>query len=294
MTRRWATDRIEIEYMDQSNLEDLCRIAMKHGPFDIVIEDGSHLWEHQTTTLRTLFPFVRPEGIYVVEDLQTNFGEYQADYRGVAQQSCVEFLKQWLDLHIADHALPLIGVGDAFLRTYARAARTITFYKRLCLIEKRALGIPLNAVPMKPLIEREPAATDARAALIAHLSHVGDTYGGDGYVDLGHDRFTFQGIAVEDPDQALEYRVRGPDMIWGPWTRAPDFAGTRGRAQILTGAAFRLRETAKGQFKLSAAGRFAGRAAPISANGVEECEIAEEAELRGLQIVLAREPTAVT
>ena len=73
-TRRFASGRIEIEIIDQSNLEDLVRLGVRHGPFDIIIEDGSHIWDHQITTLRTLFPFVRDGGFYVVEDLETNYG----------------------------------------------------------------------------------------------------------------------------------------------------------------------------------------------------------------------------
>jgi hypothetical protein len=294
MARRWASERVEIEYMDQSNLEDLVRIGRKHGPFDLVIEDGSHLWEHQTTTLRTLFPFVRPEGWYVVEDLQTNYGDYQHDYRGVARQSCVEFLKSWLDLHIADNAVPLHPLEDSFLRTYGRGARSITFYKRVCLIEKRALPIPINAAPLKPLIPPHVGREVVRVGLIAHVSHVGDIFGPDGYVDLGHDRFTFQGVSADDPSHTLEYRVRGADLIWGPWLAAPDFAGTRGKAMILTGAAVRIREDRLNEFRVNLVGRFAGSDVLVVVGNGEDCVSAHDAELRGLQIILERAPeTAV-
>jgi len=288
MARRWATDRIEVEYMDQSNLEDLVRVAVKDGPFDIIIEDGSHLWEHQTTTLRTLFPFVRPGGFYVVEDLQTNYGEFATDYRGVARQSCVEFLKLWLDLHIADNALPLNTVDDAFLRTYGRGARSINFYKRVCLIEKRELHLPVAAAPLKPLVTPAADAQLARIGLLAHASHVGDIYGPNGYVDLGQDRFTFQGVAFDDPELALEYRVRGPDLAWTPWVRAPDFAGTRGRAMILTGIAARLVDNAKDAFRLKVIGRFVGQEALASVGDGEDCVAAAPSELRGLQVLLER------
>ncbi len=44
------------------------------------------MWEHQITTLRALFPFLRSGGYYVVEDLQTNYGALQAKYRGIASE----------------------------------------------------------------------------------------------------------------------------------------------------------------------------------------------------------------
>jgi hypothetical protein len=292
MARRWATPGIEIEYMDQSNLEDLVRVASKHGPFDIIVEDGSHLWEHQITSLKTLFPFVRPDGIYIVEDLQTNFGDFQGDYRGIAQQSCVEFLKEWLDLHVADNALPLHTIEDSFLRTYGRGARAITFYKRCCLIEKKALPLPILAQPLKPLAHIEPNVNHVRTPLIVHVSHVGDVYAHDGFVDLGHDRFTFQGIAIDDPEHVLEYRVRGADLNFGPWLTSPDFAGTRGRALVLTGVTFRVRESEKDRFRLLVIARFVGDEKVLAVGNGGDCVAENNADIRGLQVVLERTPQA--
>lgn len=37
--------------------------------FDFVIDDGSHLVDHAITTFNLLWPFVRPGGIYAIEDL---------------------------------------------------------------------------------------------------------------------------------------------------------------------------------------------------------------------------------
>ena len=42
-TLRFARERVSIEIVDQSNVEHLTRLAVKHGPFDLVVEDGSHM-----------------------------------------------------------------------------------------------------------------------------------------------------------------------------------------------------------------------------------------------------------
>ncbi len=123
--------------MDQSYLEDLVRVGVKHGPFDIIIEDGSHMWEHQITTLRTLFPFVTAGGMYIVEDLETNFQRLEPKYRGNASISCVEYLKKLVDFRVADSDLDISREEDAFIRTYARA-RAIQF----CLL---GLSLPAQA-----------------------------------------------------------------------------------------------------------------------------------------------------
>jgi cephalosporin hydroxylase len=71
---------------DQTDVPRLTAIANQYGPFDIVIDDGSHISAHQETTLRALLPHVRDGGLYVVEDVhatrkkadaerQVDFGE---------------------------------------------------------------------------------------------------------------------------------------------------------------------------------------------------------------------------
>jgi hypothetical protein len=62
-------DRRRMHVGDQSDREVLARVAAAaDGPFDIVIDDGSHRVEHQLATFDCLFPLMSEHGIYVVED----------------------------------------------------------------------------------------------------------------------------------------------------------------------------------------------------------------------------------
>ncbi|MFF4403292.1 hypothetical protein [Streptomyces sp. NPDC001404] len=58
---------------DQSDPEFLNALAKRIGPLDIVIDDGSHRSSDVITSFRTLFPHLRPGGLYVIEDLQTSY-----------------------------------------------------------------------------------------------------------------------------------------------------------------------------------------------------------------------------
>ncbi|MFE0021517.1 class I SAM-dependent methyltransferase [Amycolatopsis sp. NPDC059021] len=58
---------------DQSDREGLLEIAERYGPFDVVIDDGSHISDHVLTSFDVLFPHVRPGGYYVIEDLWTAY-----------------------------------------------------------------------------------------------------------------------------------------------------------------------------------------------------------------------------
>jgi demethylmacrocin O-methyltransferase len=65
--------RIRTIQGDQGDPAFLADLARELGPFDIVIDDGSHENEHVRTSFHALLPHVRDGGLYIVEDLQTAY-----------------------------------------------------------------------------------------------------------------------------------------------------------------------------------------------------------------------------
>ena len=284
--KRFEHDRVRIELADQSNVEHLAHLALKHGPFDIIIEDGSHMWEHQITSVRTLFPFLKNAGYYIAEDLQTNYGAMREQYRGVATESCVDFLKSWMDLCVGDDQIDIRGVEDAFLRTYGRALEFMAFQRRACILKKKIAPPDWRVNPGPPLVARAPGGQGVLASVVAHVGLRGDILGPLGFVDLGSDPYTIQGFSIDAPESAVEYRVRYPDLSWSEWTQRGVFAGTRGRSIPVTGFSARLREGMSEKYALSAFGRFVGVETPLEAKDGEDCVSAAAEPLRGLQIDL--------
>ncbi|WP_420854091.1 class I SAM-dependent methyltransferase [Saccharopolyspora spinosa] len=84
---------------DQSDAEFLEDMAGKIGPFDIVIDDGSHVNDHVKKSFQSLFPHVRPGGLYVIEDLQTAYwpGYGGRDGEPAAQRTSIDMLKELID-----------------------------------------------------------------------------------------------------------------------------------------------------------------------------------------------------
>lgn len=95
---RVAAEGIHIHLVDQSDRERLETFARDHGPFDLIVEDGSHLWEHQINCLKWLLPHVRSGGVYIVEDLQTS---YNSEYGSDTQRTAVEHILDQLEDIIA-------------------------------------------------------------------------------------------------------------------------------------------------------------------------------------------------
>jgi hypothetical protein len=70
-------ERIKVHTGDQNDAEMLKELSNAHGPFDIVIDDGSHLVEHMITSFNVLFERMPKSAIYAMEDMRCTY--YGAD-----------------------------------------------------------------------------------------------------------------------------------------------------------------------------------------------------------------------
>jgi len=97
-SNEWPTDErisyIQGDQGDRHQLASLIGHVSGDQGFDLVIEDGSHLPEHQRNALIATFPYMSTGGTYVLEDIHTSFRELRD--KGVIKPS----LKgpSWLEL----------------------------------------------------------------------------------------------------------------------------------------------------------------------------------------------------
>jgi len=54
---------------DQINVELIKKIINQYGPFDIIIDDGNHWMYIQQITFGLLFKSIKPNGLYIIEDV---------------------------------------------------------------------------------------------------------------------------------------------------------------------------------------------------------------------------------
>ena len=87
---------IFVEIGSQDDPKFLERVAKTHGPFDLIVDDGSHMNRHVIISFMHLIDSVKPEGVYVVEDCATSYWEeWGGGFRN--QNSSVEFCKRLVD-----------------------------------------------------------------------------------------------------------------------------------------------------------------------------------------------------
>lgn len=65
------SDRVITLVADQGDENSLRALRKKldDAPFDVIIDDGSHVPDHQQMTIGVLFPLLRSGGLYFIEDL---------------------------------------------------------------------------------------------------------------------------------------------------------------------------------------------------------------------------------
>ena len=126
--------RVSVVQGDQGDEAFLDSLGSDLGPFDIIIDDGSHMSHHVLASFNALFPHVKPGGIYVVEDLGT---AYWPSWGGAtdpaAQYKSIEFIKSLVDgLH---HSEQIRDSDDKPSMTESTVAG-MHLYHNLALIEK--------------------------------------------------------------------------------------------------------------------------------------------------------------
>lgn len=120
---------------DQSDVATLERIAGDFGPFSIVIDDGSHVSDHQAATMRCLLPHVRPGGFYVVEDVHANLKEAGESHKaGYGADIWVDFVSMWFERLRSGGAVPTDTVGGRLALEVARLTDDLIISKRVIVV----------------------------------------------------------------------------------------------------------------------------------------------------------------
>lgn len=99
-------DRVKIIKADQSSIDDLKRVLTQIiHPVNAIIDDGSHVPEHQILTFSFLFLNLLEEGgVYIVEDIETSYWKrgglygYNTNYGYKHPKSFVEYAKKLVDV----------------------------------------------------------------------------------------------------------------------------------------------------------------------------------------------------
>lgn len=102
-----------------SVLEDLKKI----NPH-ILVDDASHMWSHQIKALFVLFEAVEPGGVYILEDLETNFRIYKDSGYDDIEISAYDILKIINEIVVSGEKFDFSQVPE--LKDYAEIIEKIS------------------------------------------------------------------------------------------------------------------------------------------------------------------------
>ena len=115
---------------DQSDPRFLQSLIDEFGPFDVVLDDGSHEMDHLRKTFAFLYPLVPKNGVYMVEDLHTAYWEKFGGGRD-NPNSFINYAKTLIDELNADHTFGAVAPTPFTRQTYA-----MCFYDSMIVFEK--------------------------------------------------------------------------------------------------------------------------------------------------------------
>jgi len=144
---------------NQADAAFLTSLAEEFGPFDVVLDDGSHVCAHQIASFEILWQHLANEGLYIVEDCHTSYWPgFGGGYRNEA--SFIEYSKRLVDtMHSwytdQDALFPF--------QEMAKEINSVRFYDSIVAIEKlRQKEPPTSLVSKNGRIEASRKALQIR------------------------------------------------------------------------------------------------------------------------------------
>ncbi|MFX1384905.1 MAG: hypothetical protein ACFFBP_20950 [Promethearchaeota archaeon] len=143
LNRISSLERVVPVNLDQGNSEQLEDFA-KNGPFDIGIDDGSHIWKHQILTFEKLWPAIKPGGLYVIEDVSTSYENYRKHNNPQFSISCINYFKHMID-EINFYGEDIDRTPKEVWHSYQKTIDWICFRSNAVFLRKRITDFDPNS-----------------------------------------------------------------------------------------------------------------------------------------------------
>jgi Methyltransferase domain len=132
-------ENVTILIGSQSDRDFLKTVKEKIPPIDILIDDGGHTMLQQIVSFEELFDHVKPDGVYLCEDIHTS---YVVNYGGGLrrQGSFIEYSKNFID---RIHEYHFIKNPDE-VSSFTKSVHSLHYYDSILVIEKRPTPKPYS------------------------------------------------------------------------------------------------------------------------------------------------------
>lgn len=143
-----ADQNVFVRIGSQADPDFLARVNGEFGPFDIILDDGSHKTHHQIVSFGALFrEALKDGGVYVVEDMHTNYWLKHIDsaetFMDVARQMIDIMHEPYIDRKESNFRLGHSDALDEMQVSYLAAhLNAIAFYDSIVVFDKQQRSLP--------------------------------------------------------------------------------------------------------------------------------------------------------
>lgn len=129
-------ENIHICIGSQADRDFLLSVSEQWGPFDIILDDGSHESSHQILTFETLFPLLRENGVFICEDCHCAYSPgYGGGYK--KKDTFIEYSKNFVDC-VNGQFVDWDKIQE--LPFYSDYVKACHYYDSMVVVEKRYRG----------------------------------------------------------------------------------------------------------------------------------------------------------
>lgn len=132
-------ENISILIGSQSDREFLRTVKQTIPPIDILIDDGGHTMRQQIVSFEELFDHVKPDGVYLCEDIHTSYNmNYGGGYK--RKGTYIEYSKNFIDYLNAYHSTQ----KSLRVNSFTTSVNSLHYYDSMLVIEKRPTPKPYS------------------------------------------------------------------------------------------------------------------------------------------------------
>ena len=130
---------VTLHKIDQSNSLELDKFVADVGiKFDVILDDGSHVPEHQILTINKLWNLVKPGGIYIIEDIETSYWKKSKIYGyrfNARRQGIMHEFSKLID--VINSEFSKIKNQNSLIKKFSQEVEMLTFAQNCIIIVKK-------------------------------------------------------------------------------------------------------------------------------------------------------------
>ena len=130
---------VTLHKIDQSNSLELDKFVANVGiKFDVILDDGSHVPEHQILTINKLWNLVKPGGIYIIEDIETSYWKKSKIYGyrfNARRQGIMHEFSKLID--VINSEFSKSKNQNSLIKNFSQEVEMLTFAQNCIIIVKK-------------------------------------------------------------------------------------------------------------------------------------------------------------